>query len=150
MFGILLPIGLIISGILGIIYPKQAGLLFCKTGKGIWRISTLGLTDMHWFYREERASWIGRFLGIMLCFFGITFGTLSIFSLSGPNSFAAMYQAENYLKKTFGNSNDGYSLSCHAVPDKANDEFVHYRYSGKTGNLRASWDGKRYIFTEEP
>jgi hypothetical protein len=150
MFGILLPICLLVSGVLALIYRQQAGLLFCRVGKAIWRVSTFGISDMHWFYPEDKSPRIGLLLGLMLCFFGITFGSISVMSFSGPNSFAAMYQAEDYLKKTYGDSKDGYSLSCHAAPDKANDEIVHYTYSAKTGNLRASWDGKKYTFTEEP
>jgi hypothetical protein len=150
MFGILLPICLLISGIFALIYRQQAGLLFCRVGKAIWRVSTFGLTDMHWFYPEDRAPRIGVQLGLILCLFGIIFGSFSTLSLSGPNSFAAMYQAQTYLKKTYGDSNDGYSLSSKAIPGAANDVIVHYEYSGKVGNLRASWDGKKYNFTAEP
>jgi hypothetical protein len=149
MFGIVLPVCLIFAGILGVIYRERAGLIFCKVGKAIWKISTLGLTDMHWFYPEEKARRIGLQLGLMLCFFGFIFGATSLASFSGPGSFAAMYQAEGYLKNRYGDSSE-YSFSSRAVPDKASDEIVHYEYSGKKGNLRASWDGKKYTFTEEP
>jgi hypothetical protein len=150
MFGILLPTCLLVLGILALIYRRQAGLLFCRLGKATWRISTFGLTDMHWFYPEDRAMRTGLLLGLTLCLFGVIFGSASVLSLSGPNSFAAMYQAEAYLKKTYGASNDIHSLSSKVVLGSTNDVIIHYESSQKAGNLRASWDGTKYIFTQEP
>jgi hypothetical protein len=149
MFGIL-PYVFVIFGLIVAVYSQQAGLLFCKAGKAIWKISTFGLTDMHWFYPEDKAPRVMRQTGICFCLIGMVFVALSIYSLSGPNSFAAMSQAQDYLEKTYGDSQDGYSFSCHAIPNETNGVIVHYEYSGKTGNLHASWDGKKYIFAQEP
>ncbi len=140
---------MIVAGVLALIYREQAGQLFCKVGKASWKASTLGLTDMHWFYPEQKARRIGLQIGLMLCLFGVVFGSLAVMALSGPNSFAAMSQAYDFLKGTYGNSSSGYSFSCHSVPDTENDVIIHYKYSDKVGDLRASWDGKKYVFTEE-
>ena len=145
----ILPLGFILAGISALLYQTEAGLLFCRIGKWTWRISTFGLTDMRWFYPEDRARRIGLKLGLMFCLFGICFGTFSLMSLSGPNSFAAMRQAQDYLKKSYGASSNGYSFSCRSVPGAGNDVIVHYEYSGKVGDLRGSWDGSQYKFSEE-
>ena len=88
-------------------------------------------------------------MGIVLCLVGVVLGVLSFISLSGPNSLAAMRQARSYLKEVYGYSKDGYSFSCHNVPDQKDTVIVHYKYSGKEGNLRASWDGSKYTFIED-
>ena len=145
---ILLPLFLITFGIALIRYSKQAGIWFCRIGKANWKISTFGLTDMHWFYNEERAPRSMRTMGIVLCLIGILTAAYSIVSLSGPNSFAAMRQAQGYLEKTYGESSKGYSFSCNAIPNEPNGVIVHYKYSGKQGDLHASWDGSKYTFIE--
>jgi len=90
-----------------------------------------------------------RMMGIVLCLIGIVCATYSIVSLSGPNSFAAMRQAHAFLEKTFGDSTNGYSLSCKTIPNEVNGVIVHYEYLEKEGNLHGTWDGSKYTFTEE-
>jgi hypothetical protein len=145
---IFLPLGFLVLGIVMAIFSKQVGIVFCRLGKAIWKILTFGLTDMHWFYNEERAPRTMQRLGMVLCVIGFVFAGYSIVSLSGPNSFAAMRQAQSYLKKTYGDSINGYSFSCNSIPNEANGVIVHYKYSGKQGDLHASWDGSKYTFTE--
>jgi hypothetical protein len=105
---------------------------------------------MRWFYPENNAGRIGLRLGLILSLSGIIFGSFSALSLSGPNSFAAMYQSQTYLKQVYGDSKGNWSLSTTPVAGSVNDMIVHYKYSEKTGNLHATWDGKEYTFTQEP
>ncbi len=60
-----------------------------------------------------------------------------------------MNEAQDFLKKTYGESKDDYSFTCHSIPGNANDVIVHYEYLGRTGDLHAFWNGKKYIFTQE-
>ena len=143
---ILTPLVLMTLGVTLAIYSKQAGVGFCRLGKTIWRINTFGLTDMRWFYSEERAPRTMRLMGIVLCLMGIMASILSYLSLSGPNSFAAMRQANNYLSTAYGKQGGETSFSC--TTSGANDVIVRYRYGQRQGNLRGSWDGHKYIFTQ--
>ncbi len=62
----LLPIVLSAIGVSFIIFSHKIGIYFCRIGKLIWRIGTLGLTDMRWFYREERAPFTFRIMGVVI------------------------------------------------------------------------------------
>lgn len=148
IFALLLAVGMLVLGVLALVFSQQAGLFFCRMGKASWRMSTFGLTDMRWFYREERASNTGRRLGLLLCIMGFFWGAIAVLALSGPNSFAAMSQAQSFLKGKYGGSL-GYSFTCKTTADPRN-LIVHYKYGGKEGDLVATWDGKAYQFAEKP
>ena len=53
-------------GLTLIVFAKRIGLGFCRVGKVIWKMMTFGLTDMHWFYREESAPTTFRVMGVIL------------------------------------------------------------------------------------
>ena len=145
---LLVPLIFLPLGILFAIFPNQSGLIFCRLGKATWRISTFGLTDMHWFYREDKVPRSMRRIGIGFILMGVLFTTLIIFSFCGPNSLAAMREAGDFLKTSYGPSSGGCSLSCKSLPDGSNDVVVHYKYAGRKGDLHGVWNGKHYLFTE--
>lgn len=90
----------------------------------------MGLTDMHWFYPEDKVSRVGRGLGIILVVVGLPLTAVSAASLFPPNSFAAMRQAETYLHTQYGDSNGEASLSCNPM-DKSDKVVIKYEYAEK-------------------
>ena len=147
-YDILAPLGLIILGVVLALFSQQAGVAFCRFGKAIWKVSTLGLTDMHWFYSEEKAPRTMKVMGIVLCFIGAVVALLSYVSLHGPNSLAAMRQADDYLIGVYGRTDGDTSFTC--TTSDTSEMRVRYEYGDRHGNLRASWDGQKYNFSQEP
>lgn len=147
-FFVIPPI-LLLIGLAFAIFPVQSGTLFCRLGKTIWRIQTFGLTDMHWFYREDKVGPVARRIGIVFVLFGLIFGGFAIASFCGPNLLAAMREAENFLHAKHGSSHQ-WRLSCKSSPDGQNAVDVEYRYSGARGVLHGTWTGTNYRFTEIP
>jgi hypothetical protein len=144
----LLPVALLVMGVFSIIHPEQVGLGFCRLGKANWKATTFGLTDMHWFYREEKARRIGIQIGAMFCLFGLILGIFFVLSICGPDSFAATAQAQSYLQQKYGSAQRHSSFWTKDAPDKPNSVLIHYRYGEKTGDLQATWNGTNYIITE--
>ena len=111
-------------------------------------MSTFGLTDMRWFYPEDKAAWIFRRLGIAFVLFSIPWVLIAIFSFSGPGAFAAMRESRSYLNQLHGPSLT-WKVSTQSVSSGAGDYLVTYRYGERAGTLRATWKGDHYVFSEE-
>ena len=141
----LIPLGL---GIVCLFRPKQVGLAFCCLGKTIWRVSTFGLTDMRWFYPEDKAPRIMRMLGIMLILAGIISGVIAVLSVSGPGAFAALHESRVYLSERFGSPRDRSNMSATSAATEDGAYLVTYRYGQHSGVLHASWEQNHYMFTE--
>ncbi len=146
---IITPIIIIIVGISMITFPTQLGVGFCKLGKTIWKLSTLGLTDMRWFYQEDKAPIIFRRLGVVSILVGVIFSVITIVSFFGPNSFAAMREVRQYLEEKYGQSETSWSLSCQSKDNSENSVHVYYRNDEVEGCLIGVWNGSKYLFTEE-
>ena len=148
MFEFYIPAIMLGAGILCLIYPHQIGVGFCRLGKAIWRVTTLGLTDMHWFYPEEKAHKTFRLTGIFLILFSIPWGIMVAASFSGPGAFAAVRESRTYLAGHYGSA-DSWGLS-----PKSNlyggdgDYLVTYRYGTRSGILHAEWKSDHYAFSE--
>ena len=108
---LILPIIFILFGCACLIFPRQIGVGFCKLGKWIWKTSTFGLTDMRWFYPEDKAPALFRIFGLFLLAGGILFMALFLVSFSGPGSLFAMREASIYLDKSYGHSGGSWSIS---------------------------------------
>ena len=147
MIEFIISIALLSAGIFCLIWPRQIGVAFCHLGKASWRVSTFGLTDMRWFYPEEKAPKIFRSFGMALILFGVIWGIIAIVSVSGPGAFAAMRESRGYLKEQYG-AVSSYNLSAHAAPSGNGDYVVIYRYGQRNGNLHATWKGDHYVFSE--
>jgi hypothetical protein len=111
-------------------------------------MSTFGLTDMRWFYPEDKAPKIFQILGIALVLFSILWGIFAVLSVSGPRAFAAMRESRAYLKEHYGSATN-WSLSTQSATSGEADYLVIYRYGDHTGKLHAAWKGDRYAFSEE-
>jgi len=55
-----------VIGLSFVLFSKKIGVGFCRLGKAIWKSGTIGPTDMHWFYKEDRAYVTFRIAGIVL------------------------------------------------------------------------------------
>ena len=148
MIEFIIPAVLLCAGILFLIYPRQIGVAFCRLGKAIWRASTFGLTDMRWFYPEEKAPKIFRMLGIAWILFSIPWIVIAISSISGPGMFAAMRESRGHLSERFGSSST-WSVSAQPVLTHDGDYMVQYRYGEHSGTLYAAWKGDHYSFSDE-
>lgn len=146
---LIFPILFIALGLAMVIYPREIGHGFCKLGKAIWKTSTLGLTDMHWFYSEDRAPKIFRLMGV----FWILFGGIFLFIIGGtffgPNAFAAIREARSYLADQHGKSSSGSSFSATEGAQGQNSVIIKYRYGDHSGSLIGFWNGDQYEFVEE-
>jgi hypothetical protein len=87
-------------------------------------------------------------MGVVLIIIGVLLGVLSYFSLHGPNSLAAIRQADDYLIGMYGRTEGETSFTCALA--NSDELKVHYKYGDRHGDLRASWDGKKYTFSQEP
>lgn len=148
IYDILVPLSLIVAGAVLTFYSQKAGIAFCRLGKANWKMTTFGLTDMHWFYPEDKAPRTMKLMGVVLCIIGVLIALLSYISLHGPNSFAAMRQADGYLIGIYGKASGETSFTC--ATSSTEDTVVHYQYGDQKGNLRATWDGSKYTFTKVP
>jgi len=146
---LILPILFIALGLAMVIYPEQLGRGFCKLGKAIWKVSTFGLTDMRWFYPEDKAPKIFRLMGVFWILFGVIFLCFIGVSFFGPNSFAAMREAKIYLKDYHGASATGWSFSASEGDQGENSVIVRYRYGEHTGSLLGIWNGDKYEFAKQ-
>lgn len=131
-----------------LVYAQRIGPAFCRLGKAIWRTSTLGLTDMRWFYPEEKAPKIFRIFGVALILFSIPWGIIAVASVSGPGAFAAMRESRSYLSERHGSAGS-WQLSTQSISSSESDYLVTYRYGDQAGILRAIWKGDHYEFSEE-
>jgi hypothetical protein len=91
---IILPIFVLAFGIACFVFPKQTGVGFCRLGRRIWKLTTFGLTDMRWFYPEDKAPSLFRLSGIFVILLGVWLVIVSALSFFGPGSFYAMREAE--------------------------------------------------------
>lgn len=148
MFEFAIPVVLIFGGILCLVYAQRIGPAFCQFGKTIWRTSTLGLTDMRWFYPEEKAPVIFRIFGIALILFSIPWGIFAVASVSGPGAFAAMRESRVYLSDHHGSARS-WRLSTRLVASSESDYLVTYHHGDRAGVLHATWKGHHYVFSEE-
>jgi len=148
MFNFAIPMVLLLGGILCLVYAKRIGPAFCLLGKAIWRTCTLGVTDMRWFYPEEKAPKIFRIFGVALILFSIPWDVFAVASVSGPGAFAAMRESEDYLRIRHGAAGS-WQLSPQSVASSESDYLVTYRYGDRSGTLRATWKVDRYEFSEE-
>jgi hypothetical protein len=112
-----------------------------------WQKATFGLTDMRWFYREDQAPRIFRLVGALFLFLGIAFLSGVLLSFAGPGSLYAMREASNYLQQTYGSAGQQ-SLSATKEIDDATIVRITYRHGDRSGELKARWNGKHYVFTE--
>jgi hypothetical protein len=148
MIEFIVPAVFLIFGVACVIRPEPIGLAFCRFGKATWRMSTFGLTDMARFYPEDKAARTFRFLGIGFILLSLPWIFFAYASFSGPGAFAAMHESKAYLKEHHGSAAT-YELSTQSASTPEGDYFVKYRYGERTGTLRATWKGDRYVFTEE-
>lgn len=148
MIEFVIPLVLLSAGVLCLIYPRQIGAAFCRLGKASWHASTFGLTDMRWFYPEEKAPKIFRIFGVALILFSIPWGIMAVASVSGPGAFAAMRESRGYLSEHYGSAGS-WSLSPQSASSGDGDYLVTYRYGEHSGILRAAWRGDHYTFSEE-
>lgn len=148
MIELIVPAVFLVFGVACVIRPQPIGLAFCRLGKATWRMSTFGLTDMARFYPEDKAPKIFRLIGIGFILLSLPWVSFAYASFSGPGAFAAMHESKAYLKEHYGSSAT-YELSAQSAATPEEDYFVKYRYGGRTGTLRATWKGDRYVFTEE-
>jgi hypothetical protein len=58
---VIASVGMFLVGLACIVFAQKIGVGFCRLGKSIWKITTFGLTDMHWFYREAKAPFTGSY-----------------------------------------------------------------------------------------
>ena len=144
-----LPIILIIFGSICLIFPHQIGIGFCKLGKWIWKTSTFGLTDMGWFYPEDKAPYLFRIFGIFFLAGGIVFLAFFSLSFSGPGSLFAMREANIYLYESYGDSGGNWSISASKDNDDGTNVTITYRHGNKSGILKGEWDGQKYVFSEQ-
>jgi len=145
-----LVISPIVVGIIMLIFAKPVGIVFCRLGKAIWKHATFGLTDMAFFYPEDRAPMMMRLVGGGFLVFGIIFVFLTMFPLKGPNQFKAMYEAEGYLSHAYGSSNGSWSLQAKRELADNSVVVINYRFGQHSGKLRGEWTGESYKFTEIP
>jgi hypothetical protein len=61
---VIVPTIFLILGTLFAVFPRRSGLIFSTIGRWTWRIGTFGLTDMRWFYPDDRKPNTMRLLGI--------------------------------------------------------------------------------------
>lgn len=148
MFEFAIPVVLLLAGIICLAYAQWIGPAFCRLGKAFWRVSTLGLTDMRWFYPEEKAPRIFRSLGVALILFCIPWGIMAVVSVSGPGAIAAMRESRIYLSDRHGSAGS-WQLSTQSLASSEGDYLVTYRYGDRSGVLRATWRGDRYEFSEQ-
>ena len=146
---LIFPILFISLGLAMVIYPGQLGRGFCKLGKATWKVSTFGLTDMRWFYPEDKAPKIFRLMGIFWILFGVIFLSIIGVSYFGPNGFAAMREAKIYLKEHHGDSSTGWSFSFSEGDQGMDSVIVRYRYGEHSGSLMGIWNGDQYEFVEQ-
>jgi hypothetical protein len=146
---IVVPLLLIIAGILCLIFQRPIGIAFCRLGKGIWKVSTFGFTDMRWFYPEDKAPGIFRIFGIALVLFGMVLLTIGILSFSGPGTLYAMREARGHLENVYGIHGGEWSVSASKQDPDAMVVSVSYRYGSESGRLRGEWDGEKYVFTKD-
>ena len=132
MFEIQPPIIFILIGLLMTFFPDQFGLVFCRLGKMIWKFGTLGLTDMRWFYPEDKAPATFRRMGPFFILIGIIFAGIVLLSFSGPNPFALSREIEIYLHEKYGPSEySNINFQTSTEPEN----IINYRYNGNTGQL---------------
>jgi len=144
-----LPVIFILFGVACLIFPQQLGVGFCKLGKWIWKTSTFGLTDMRWFYPEERAPSLFRIFGAFFLVGGIVFMALYFLSFSGPGSLFAMREAGIYLDDLYGDSGGNWSISASKDNEDSRIVTVTYRHGNNSGTLKGEWDGQKYVFSKQ-
>ena len=130
------------------IFAKKIGPWFCRSGRTLWKTTTFGLTDMKWFYREENSPFVFRCVGTAFLVGGILFAIIVSVSLVGPGSFFAMREADAFLKEKYPDAGGAMKLSGIKQTDDATRVKIIYRYGGRSGVLRAEWDGNGYRFRE--
>lgn len=148
MFGFVVPVALLLAGLACVLWPQKIGVSFCRIGKAIWRVITFGLTDMRWFYSEERSPTAFRSMGVALILLSIPLGVIAVKSISGPGSFDAMRECRGYLHERYGTTNN-WQVSTHAAPSRKEDYLVVYHYGEHTGTLFATWKRDHYTFSEK-
>lgn len=144
---ILIPLVFIVLGVLCLRFPKQLGIAFCRVGKLIWRIGTLGLTDMRWFYPEDKAPRMMKIAGICLILGSLLFTGLYAASFSGPGSLSAMREANDYLGRAYGSAGEIWNVAVSQDDSEAKVVTIKYVYGNNKGTLKGIWNGKTYDFS---
>ena len=144
---VLLFCGLLV-GMAFIIFPRQAGVGFCKLGKWIWRTSTFGLTDMRWFYPEDKAPSLARLIGVFLVAVTLLSMVLFAMSFSGPGTLFALREAGEYLERSYGSSGGNSSISASKDDEDGSILTITYRHGDRVGTLKGRWAGEGYVFSE--
>jgi hypothetical protein len=148
MFEILFPLPFLILGFLFTFYREKAVIGFCRLGKAIWRHSTFGLTDMAFFYQEERAKKTFRLLGPIFLCVGLMLCWFSYLSFSGPGTFAAMRESRSFLASIYEDAGTWKVSGSTAADDGSVD--IDYQYGSHIGKLHAVWVKDHYIFAAIP
>jgi hypothetical protein len=148
MFEILFPIPFLVIGVAATFFHERAAEWFCRAGRALWRRTTFGLTDMAPFYQEEQAKRVFRLLGPLFLCGGLFATWMTVQSLSGPNTWAAMRQARSYVEAKHAASGGGWKFSASSKSDDTVE--VTYRYGTAHGRLLATWKTNHYEFTELP
>jgi len=128
------------------IFPKQFGIGFCRIGKMIWKFGTFGITDMRWFYPEDKAPIFFRRGGPVCILIGIVYSVIVFLSFTGPNPLALFRETEIYLHEKYGQSNENSRTSFQISTES--EDLISYSYNGKEGKLIVKWNGELYLFTE--
>lgn len=147
MFGLWLPLILVLLGAVSFFYAKRVGPLFCRIAKAQWKVLTLGRTDLGQLYPEDKAPKVFRLVGLIFLIVGLAFGSMEMASLSGPGQFAAMDESKEYLERTYDVSGN-WELSTRMAYTHEDDYLVIYTYGSKSGVLHARWNEDHYVFTE--
>jgi hypothetical protein len=148
MFEILFPLPFLTLGFLFTFHREKAVIWFCRLGKTVWRHSTFGLTDMAYFYQEERAKKTFRLLGPIFLCCGLMLCWFSYLSFSGPGTFAAMRESRSFLASKYEDAWTWKASASTAADDGSVD--IDYQYGTHIGKLHAVWVKDHYIFAEIP
>ena len=144
MFAIQIPIIFILIGVISLLFPEKVGIGFCKFGKLFWRIVTFWLTDMRWFYKEEKAPKTFHKLGYIFTILGVFHLGLIVYSYFGPNYLALSRETQAYLRNMYVSLKESYNIS---IPiDSKQEKVIHYRYNGVSGTLIGEWSVDHYNF----
>lgn len=130
-------------------FPVQLGIAFCRIGKFIWRTSTFGLTDMRWFYPEDKAPRMMKITGICLILGSLLFTGLYAASFSGPGSLSALREANEYLGKTYGSAGESWNIAVSQDDSEAKVVTIKYSYVDNIGTMKGVWNGTSYDFSRQ-
>ena len=131
-----------------LIFAKPVGAAFCKFGKATWKVGTFGMTDMAFFYPEDKAPRIIRLVGGAFVVFGIMFLVLAGFPFKGPGQFKAMSEAKDYLNTTYGDSSGSWKFSSKSESSDDTVVRVDYSFGPHSGSLVGEWSVDHYKFSE--